>query len=124
VEFLSDDSVGRQLQRLGVTGSARSDAGAALVNYVLGSAAQYAAGARRVPHDAARQDYLQTLATTWTQSDPDSLVHEAASQLHEHNDREQFLAGVDISWPASPPADRHLLFGCRPPKLLRHDHAP
>ena len=89
-------SVGRQLRRLGVTGPAWSDAGAALVNYVLGSAAQYAAGARRLPHDAARQDFLKTLATTWRESDPDPLVHEAASLLPEHDDREQFLAGVDI----------------------------
>jgi hypothetical protein len=88
--------VGQQLQRLGVTGPAWSDAGAALVNYVLGSAAQYAAGARRAPDDAARQDFLKALATAWTQADPDPLVHEAASQLHEHDDRKQFLAGVDI----------------------------
>ena len=89
-------SAGRQLQRLGVTGPALSDAGAALVNYVLGSAAQYAAGARRASDDAARRDFLQTLATTWTQADADPLVHDAASQLREHDDQEQFLAGVDI----------------------------
>jgi AcrR family transcriptional regulator len=89
-------SLGSQLQRLGVPGPARADAGSALVNYVLGAAAQYAAGARRVTSDADRKAYLQTLAAQWAQHDPDPIVQDAASQLHEHDDREQFLAGVDI----------------------------
>jgi AcrR family transcriptional regulator len=89
-------SIGVQLQNLGVTGTARSDAGSALVNYVLGSAAQYAAGARRVPNDAARKDYLEALAAQWTRDDADPLVRETASLIAEHDDREQFLAGVDI----------------------------
>jgi len=88
--------IGVPLQRLGVTGSARSDAGSALVNYILGSAAQHAAGPRRVPHGAARPEYLRALATKWTQEDPDPLVHETAALLREHDDRDQFLAGVDI----------------------------
>ena len=88
--------IGSQLQSLGLTGSARSDAGSALVNYVLGSAAQYAAGARRVPRDADRKAYLEALATWWTQHDSDPMVREAAALLREHDDREQFLAGVDI----------------------------
>jgi AcrR family transcriptional regulator len=89
-------SVGSQLQRLGVPGPARADAGSALVNYVLGAAAQYAAGARRTTSDADRKAYLEALATHWAQHDPDPTVQDAASQLHGHDDREQFLAGVDI----------------------------
>jgi AcrR family transcriptional regulator len=88
--------IGTQLQRLGVSGTQRADAGAALVNYVLGAAAQFAAGARRATDDAARQDFLDTLAAQWTQQDGDPLVQEAAASLREHDDREQFLAGVDI----------------------------
>jgi AcrR family transcriptional regulator len=89
-------SVGSQLQRLGVPGPARADAGSALVNYVLGAAAQHAAGARRVTGDAERKAYLETLAAQWAGHDPDPIVQDAASQLQEHDDREQFLAGVDI----------------------------
>ncbi|MET3425165.1 AcrR family transcriptional regulator [Actinoplanes tereljensis] len=84
-------SLGSQLARLGVTGPARVDAGSALVNYVLGAAAQHAAGARRAPDAAARQEYLQALAATWAGEDPD-----AAALLRDHDDRAQFLAGVDI----------------------------
>jgi AcrR family transcriptional regulator len=88
--------VGVQLHHLGVTGAALSDAGSALVNYVLGSAAQYAAGARRAPDDAARKDYLETVAAEWARRDAHPVVQESASLLREHNDRDQFLAGVDI----------------------------
>ncbi|MEV4351308.1 TetR/AcrR family transcriptional regulator [Actinoplanes sp. NPDC049596] len=88
--------VGTQLQRLGVSGPALADAGSALISYVLGAAAQYAAGARRVTSDADRTAYLETLAAQWAQHDPDPIVREAASQLQDHDDREQFLAGVDI----------------------------
>jgi AcrR family transcriptional regulator len=98
-------AIGSQLQRIGVTGSARSDAGSALVTYVLGSAAQYAAGPRRVPHDADRKAYLEALAAQWTQHDSDPFVHETAALIREHDDREQFLAGVDIFLAVSRPAD-------------------
>lgn len=88
--------VGAQLQRLGVRGTGLSDAGSALINYVLGAAAQYAAGAKRAPDEAARQAFLESLAAWWVEQQPDPLVDEAAAQLQEHDDRDQFLAGVDI----------------------------
>ena len=89
-------SVGSQLQRLGVPAQDRADAGSALVNYVLGAAAQYAAGARQMTSDADRKAYLETLAAQWARHDPDPIVQDAASQLYQHDDREQFLAGVEI----------------------------
>ena len=89
-------SVGTQLQRLGVDGSARSDAGSALVSYVLGSAASHVAGPRTVVDGADRQAFLDHLAAAWVEGDSDQIVQEAALLLREHDDREQFLAGVDI----------------------------
>ena len=89
-------NVGTCLQRLGLRGTARSDAGAALVNYVVGAAAQHAAGAARATDDGVRAQFLDALAARWAQQDSDSLVQESASLLREHDDREQFLAGVDI----------------------------
>ncbi|WP_236046648.1 TetR/AcrR family transcriptional regulator [Paractinoplanes ovalisporus] len=88
--------VGAALTGLGVTGPARSDAGAALVNYVLGAAAQHAAGARRAADGVSRRDYLEKLAAEWAASDDDELVRESAALLAGHDDRRQFLAGVDI----------------------------
>jgi AcrR family transcriptional regulator len=89
-------SIGIQLQGLGVIGSARSDAGAALANYIFGSAAQFAAGARRVRDKAERQRYLAALAAAWMEQDADQVVRDAATELRDHDDREQFLAGIDI----------------------------
>lgn len=67
----------------------------ALVNYVLGAAAQHASGARRAPDASARKDYLGAFAAEWARDD-DPLVRESAALLPEHDDRAQFLAGVDI----------------------------
>ena len=89
-------SIGTQLQRLGLERTALTNAGSALVSYVLGSAAQYVAGPRTLTDAAARQAYLDQLATVWVEHDPDPLVAEAVVQLREHDDRDQFLAGVDI----------------------------
>lgn len=89
-------SIGVQLQGLGVVASARSDAGATLANYIFGSAASFAAGARRTRDGDERQAYLNALAAAWTEQDADPIVLEAASQLRDHDDREQFLAGIDI----------------------------
>jgi AcrR family transcriptional regulator len=92
------ESVGVQLRASGVAGADLSDAGSALVNYVLGAAAQYAAGPGRQASDVDRTAFLQTLSQQWERHDPADfpLVHELAAQLPEHDDRDQFLAGVDI----------------------------
>lgn len=89
-------TLGAQLHRLGVTGPALSDAGSTLAGYILGSAAQQTAGPRQPPRDADRTAYLERLADQVTTSDPDPLVGEIATRLREHDDREQFRAGVDI----------------------------
>ena len=69
------------------------------MNYVLGVAAQNAANARLLAgSDTDREAFLETAAAQWAQLDPARypFVHAAATQLREHDDREQFLAGVDI----------------------------
>ncbi len=92
------ESVGGQLQALGVPGRAQFDSASALVNYVLGLAGQYAAAARLLPRDTDRSAFLATLAARWAQLDPAKypFVHQVATQLPEHDDREQFLAGIDL----------------------------
>ena len=82
-------TIGEQLHKLGIAGKGLSDAGSALVNYVLGAAAQYAAGARRAPDAEARKRYLERLAAH-------PLLRASAPAIRDHDDRDQFLAGVDI----------------------------
>jgi AcrR family transcriptional regulator len=92
------EGVGGQLQALGVPERAQFDCASALVNYVLGLAAQYAAGARLIPPDTDRTAFLAAAAARWTQLDPAQypFAHQVAAQLPEHDDREQYLAGIDL----------------------------
>jgi AcrR family transcriptional regulator len=93
------ESIGRLLDAVGVPERALVDAAGALVNYVLGVAGQNAANTRFLAdNDADRSAFLGAVAARWSQLDPGKypFVHKAATQLREHDDREQFLAGVDI----------------------------
>ncbi len=56
------EGLGARLHALGLAGSALADAGSALVNYVLGSAAQHAAGPGRLARDTDRTAFLDALA--------------------------------------------------------------
>ena len=68
------------------------------MNYILGVAGQNAASARLLPRETDRSAFLATVAERWTQRDPADypFVHQVAKQLREHDDREQFLAGIDL----------------------------
>jgi len=89
-------TIGTQLRLLGLKGPALSDAGSTLSSYILGSAAQQAAGVARLPSGMGRGEYLAQVAERLRELDPDPLVDDIASDVAEHDDREQFLAGVDI----------------------------
>jgi len=91
------EGVGGQIQALGVPEGAQFNAASALMNYILGLAAQYAAAAR-LPRDTDRSAFLTTVAARWEQLDPVAhpFVRQVAAQLPEHDDREQFLAGIDL----------------------------
>ena len=92
------EGVGGQLLALGVPGRAQFDCASALVNYVLGLAGQYAAAARLLAREADRSAFLATAAARWAQLDPAEypFMRQMAAQLREHDDREQFLAGIDL----------------------------
>lgn len=92
------EGVGGQLQSLGVPEQAQFNCASALVNYILGRAAHYAAAARLLPCDTDRQAFLASVIERWTQDEPTGypFIRQVAAQLQEHDDREQFLAGVDL----------------------------
>jgi predicted Zn-dependent protease len=68
------------------------------LNYVLGLAGQYAAATRLLARDTDRSAFLATVAARWAQLDPTEypFVRQVAAQLAGHDDREQFLAGIDL----------------------------
>ena len=92
------ERTGGQLQALGVPGPARFYCASALLNYVLGLAGQYAAATRSLPPETDRTAFLATFAAQWTQLDPAQypFMHQVAAQLADHDEREQFLAGIDL----------------------------
>jgi len=93
------ERIGGLLDALGVPERALFDAAGALVNYVLGVAGQNAANARVLTlGEADRSAFLAKVAAQWADLDPERypFVHKASAQLREHDDRDQFLAGVDI----------------------------
>jgi AcrR family transcriptional regulator len=92
------ESIGGRLQALGVPEDAQFDATSALVNYTLGVAGQNAANARLHADGADRVALLGAVAERWARLDPARypFVRRVAAQLPEHDDRGQFLAGVDL----------------------------
>jgi AcrR family transcriptional regulator len=92
------EGIGGQFQALGVPARAQFDCASALLNYILGLAGQYAAGARLLSPGTDRTAFLAAVAARWAQLDPAQypFVHQVAAQLPGHDDREQFLAGIDL----------------------------
>ena len=92
------EGVGGQVQALGVPEHAQFNAATALLSFILGLAGQYAAGARLFTRDTDRTAFLGAIAAQWAQLDPAEhpFVRKVATQLPGHDDREQFLAGVDL----------------------------
>lgn len=73
------------------------DAWSALVNYVLGAAVQNAENGRQ-PARASRMETLGEVADRWLALDRDAFpfLRRMAAGLPDHDDRAQFLAGVDL----------------------------
>jgi len=92
------EALGQQLGALGVPERARFDCASALLNYVLGLAGQYAAGARLIARETDRSAFLASVAERWATLDPAEhpFLHQVTPQLLDHDDRQQFLAGIDL----------------------------
>ncbi|MDH7798334.1 MULTISPECIES: TetR family transcriptional regulator [unclassified Beijerinckia] len=92
------EGIGGQIQALGVPQQAQFNAATALMSFLLGLAGQYAAGAGVLSRDMDRTTALRAVAAKWAQLDPveHPFVRQVAAVLPEHDDREQFLAGINL----------------------------
>ncbi|WP_240434875.1 TetR/AcrR family transcriptional regulator [Streptomyces sp. YIM 130001] len=95
------EATGRQVSALGAPASSWFTATSALMHYILGAAGQNAANAARaraLDPEADRTAYLDTVAGAWKQLSPDDhpFTRAVADQGLEHDDRTQFLAGIDL----------------------------
>jgi AcrR family transcriptional regulator len=92
------EGVGRQVRALGVPEGSWFTVASVLVQYILGAAAQNAANARTLGPEVDRAEFLDAVSITWEELDPDDypFARAVADQLRDHDDREQFLAGIDL----------------------------
>jgi hypothetical protein len=92
------ETFGQLLRELGVPESAQFDAVSTLVNYILGLAGQYAAGARVLGTRADRSVFLRGVAEQWERLDPVAFpfMRSLTEGFDQHDDRTQFLAGIDL----------------------------
>lgn len=92
------ESIGRRVRALGVPEGSWFTATSALMHYILGAAGQNAANARAGGLGVDRGEFLDATATAWEALDPDDypFTRAVADQIRDHDDREQFLAGIDL----------------------------
>jgi AcrR family transcriptional regulator len=92
------ERLGRQVQALGVPEAALFDSASALLNYILGVAGQNAANARNQAPGTNRADVLGAESAVWAALDLAEypFLRRIAGQLRDHDDRAQFVAGVDL----------------------------
>ena len=92
------EGIGSKMATLGVPEPARFNAATTLLSFILGLAGQYAVSSRDFASDMDRTAALRAVAAQWAQLDPAQhpFLRQVAPHLPEHDDREQFLAGIDL----------------------------
>lgn len=93
------ERIGQQVRALGVPDREQWSAVGTLLNYIFGVGGQNAANGQLArARGLDRSDFLETVATAWSELDPDEypFTRSMAGQLRVHDDRADFLAGVDL----------------------------
>lgn len=93
------ERIGQQIRALDVPDDAQWATVSALLSYILGVSGQNAANAQIArEQDADRTHFLDEVASVWSQLDPDDypFTRNVARQLRGHDDRADFLAGIDL----------------------------
>jgi len=92
------EHIGRPLEELGVPEDALFTAVSTLVSYIVGVGSQNAMNRQAVAGQSSRKELLDEVAEHWESLDPTAhpFVRRVAGQLRIHDDRQEFLAGIDI----------------------------
>lgn len=93
------EPLGRQIRALGVPGKLEWRAVGTLMAYILGVSRQNAAnGEFARTRGLVRSDFLEAVSNAWSQLDPTkySFARSVARKIRDHDDREDFLAGIDL----------------------------
>ena len=93
------ERIGQQVRALGVPDKEQWATVSALLNYILGVGGQNAANGQVArTRGLDRSDFLKAVSTVWSQLDPHEypFARSLAGQLRAHDDRMDFLAGIDL----------------------------
>lgn len=93
------ERIGQQLRALGVPPEEEWATVSALLSYILGVGGQNAANAHFAREQRLdRSSFLDEVSTVWSELDPDEypFTRSVAAQLRVHDDRADFLAGIDL----------------------------
>ncbi len=96
------ERLGRQVQALGVRPQRQFTAASALLSYIVGVSAQNAANSqfarRALDPSETRETHLAQESARWLSLDPQdyAFTRAVAAQLRVHDDRDEYLAGIDL----------------------------
>lgn len=93
------ESIGQQLGALGVPADTHWTTVSALLHYILGVGGQNAANKQfGQEHGLGRSHFLNEVSEAWSQLDPAEFpfIHGVTAQFRAHDDRADFLAGIDL----------------------------
>jgi len=93
------ERLGQQIRALGVSDEEHWVTASALLNYILGVGGRNAANGQLArTQGLKRSDFLEAVSTVWSQLDPEEypFARSLAGQLRAHDDRMDFLAGINL----------------------------
>jgi AcrR family transcriptional regulator len=93
------ERIGQQVRALGVPDDEQWATVGALFSYIVGVGGQNAANRQLArTRGLDRSEFLEAMSTVWLQLDPAEypFVRSVADQLRAHDDRMDFLAGIDL----------------------------
>ena len=93
------ERIGQQVRALGVPEEEQWAAVGTLMAYILGVSSQNAANGQFAQTEGLnRSDFLEEVSAAWSQLDPEEypFTRSVAGQMRDHDDRVDFLAGIDL----------------------------
>jgi AcrR family transcriptional regulator len=93
------EPLGQQVRALGVPDKEQWATVSALLHFILGVGGQNASNGQLARTQGLdRSDFLETVATMWSQLDPQEypFTRSLAGQVRAHDDRMDFLAGLNL----------------------------
>ncbi len=92
------EGIANQVCALGVSDDKKWATVVALLNFILGVARRNAGNGQRSRRRLKRSSFIEAVSTTWTKLDPIEFpfARSVAGQLNAHDDRIDFLAGIDL----------------------------